>query len=411
MKYLKVKNFHVEFLLLNASPAVEVPWYILPPPIRNLADISVRNNFRLSRILISKSFSRWLEHARAKVNRFLPESILPARFSRWFMAKRKNLSEFDGDDSVKGKICPDLWDDLPMPGEIDFVKKIIYSSKPDVIILDRMWLADIFDLLPEDNTCLKVILTHDIVHQRITDMNKIGISCQFIDWSEKSEAEKLEKADILLAIQEEDCNRLRKIAPLSEIVYMPISATPYESVVTPVPGRCIFVGSHSDHNIDGLKWFLDEVWPLILKIKPTASLHIYGTINSAINESYENVIFKGRVQDLCNGYNEAEVCIIPLRVGSGLKIKLIEALSYGRACVSTSMGIQGLNNLADKAVIVADSENDFADAVCTILSDNEKRRNMESQALNYVEENFNPAAAYQPFVDIIRDKVTSIKSK
>ncbi len=73
-------------------------------------------------------------------------------------------------------------------------------------------------------------------------------------------------------------------------------------------------------------------------------------------------------------------------------------LTHGRACVVTSVGVQGMQELRDTAVLVADTPQDFARAVSVVLSDAEKRRTMEEEAQRYVIAELSPEKAYQPLV-------------
>ena len=186
---------------------------------------------------------------------------------------------------------------------------------------------------------------------------------------------------------------------------MPVSAVILTSKTRQVPGRSLFVGSNVNHNITGLKWFLENVWPIVLKKSPRSTLHVCGTVCDAIQGEFEKVCFLGQVNDLTPEYGAAKICLAPLLVGSGLKIKLVEALAHQRACVSTSSGIQGLNELKGKAIIVADTAENFAESICSILMHHYKRLSMEAHARKYVEEKLNPAAVYQPFVDRIRKRL------
>jgi hypothetical protein len=173
-------------------------------------------------------------------------------------------------------------------------------------------------------------------------------------------ARQLKWADVVLSIHEEDARILRQMVPQSEVLCAPMPATYHSHEPTEqVPGRCLFVGSDINHNVHGMTWFLNEVWPLVLQEMPGCVLHVCGTVCRAISKNYSNVHLLGRVDELDTEYAAAQVCLIPLIVGSGLKIKLVEALSHGRACVSTSVGVQGVQELTGKAVLVADTPNDL----------------------------------------------------
>ncbi len=133
------------------------------------------------------------------------------------------------------------------------------------------------------------------------------------------------------------------MAPHCEVICAPMSVTYHvHDAAEQVPGRCLFVGSHIDHNVHGIRWFLQEVWPLVQRQKPQSILHICGTVCQSLSDVFPNVRLVGQVEDINREYGAAEVCLIPLIVGSGLKIKLVEALSHGRASVSTSVGVQGV---------------------------------------------------------------------
>ena len=168
-----------------------------------------------------------------------------------------------------------------------------------------------------------------------------------------------------------------------------------------IPGRCLFVGSDIEHNVHGLRWFLTHVWPHITSGMPSAALHVCGTVCAKIDQIVPNVQCLGRVDQLAAEYAAAQVCLIPLIVGSGLKIKLVEALSHGRACVATSVGVQGVPELTDQAVLVADTPHDFARAVLLVLTEAAKRRALEAEARRYVIETLSPEKVYQPLVERI----------
>ena len=256
-------------------------------------------------------------------------------------------------------------------------------------------------LLHTDKNILKAILTHDVLHQRSAQLQKIGIAMHDGNWNLKAETAYLDKGQVLLAIQKEDAQVFKQMVTQAQVINMPISAVSYSHTIKQVTGRCLFVGSNSQHNSCGLQWFLENVWLQIVQKVPHSSLHVCGSVCDSIRGTFTNVRFLGRVKDLKPEYSAAEVCLVPLLAGSGLKIKLVEAMSYGRACVSTSVGIQGLPEIVGKTVIQADSIDDFANAVQTLLTDLNKRQYMESQAYRYVSQKLSPKSSYQPFVDYI----------
>ena len=93
-------------------------------------------------------------------------------------------------------------------------------------------------------------------------------------------------------------------------------------------------------------------------------------------------------------YAEASVVISPLRAGSGLKIKLIEGLSKGKAMVVTTTTTQGVSDILGGCVLVADSSSVFASMVIDLLGDEGKRADLGAKAISLVSQHFSPERAY-----------------
>ena len=149
----------------------------------------------------------------------------------------------------------------------------------------------------------------------------------------------------------------------------------------------LFVGNFLyEPNIDAALYFSQLIFPLIMQDVPNAKLLLVGnapppeicslTLNKQIEVS-------GYVDSLANFYKAADVVVCPLRIGGGVKVKVLEALNAGKAIVSTSIGAQGLDLSTYRAVTVADEVADFAEKVVRFLLDPQERYRQEQQALAY----------------------------
>ncbi|WP_315786675.1 glycosyltransferase [Fischerella sp. JS2] len=419
LSYLRQFGCEVEYVSLDPSPNTKFPWCVIPPTLNALANIQVRNNLRVDSVLFRfKPLSNWLTILLRLIYYLLPQHLRTVYLSHItqqlkniaylkLTTKKRHEKQVTTNTSVQ-----DLRAILATPEEIAFAKTLFHKFKPDIVIVNYAYLANILDALPNNGTVLKVILTHDVCHQRTAHLRKIGAGSYETDWTWENESKMLCKAQVLLAIQQEDAKVFKEMAPKCEVICMPISAVCHSHTVKPVPGRCLFVGSGTNHNYYGLQWFLDNVWSrLIIQQSPGCSLHVCGSVCDWIKGDFPNVHFLGRVDDLQPEYSAAQVCLIPLLAGSGLKIKLVEAMSYGRACVSTSVGVQGLCEIVGSAVLVADTAEDFAAAIYTLLNNSEKRQWMEAQAHKYVTEKLSPKAVYQPFVDRIEQHLQRLANR
>ena len=239
------------------------------------------------------------------------------------------------------------------------------------------------------------ILMHDLLSARIQRFLDAGLALDCPPLSAAEEMRWLSGAQTVLASQEREAETIRPSVS-AHVLVAPITLRPRTLEASMlVPGRCLFVGSNIQPNRTALAFLLQQVWPLVRSRLPWATLAIVGTVCQAIGEYGEldqlrslGVEALGQVASLEEQYARAAVCVVPLLLGSGIKIKLVEALGYGKAIVSTSVGIQGIEAWAEASVLVADTAEEFARSIEELLQNDEKRRSTQSTALQLAEAHF-----------------------
>jgi glycosyltransferase involved in cell wall biosynthesis len=410
LKYLKRNGCHIELVMVDTSPGRRSPVFKISPEVYKLGRVSVRNNHRLGRFLFRYTSILDLILSPIGIIYYLIHSKKREKILELCYEIANLGSRLSKRDARNFSNLPFIDDTLANQEEIDFVNYRFNVFKPDVVLLNYVWLSPILDHLLDYHSSLKVIITHDVLHKRIESAKQFNISWTFSDWNRERESLQLRKADVLLSIHDEDTEIIKKMAPESDVLTIPLSVSRKEQKDEQVPGRCLFVGSNGHANVHGLTWFLDHVWPIILSTVPHCSMHICGTVCHEIKHKYQNVNFLGRVDALETEYSASELIVIPLIFGSGLKIKLVEALSHGRACVSTSVGVQGLKEFIGKAVLVDDTIDGFAKSVKMVLTDRVKREMMESYGRKHIVELFNPDKIYRPFLERIFSYTSETRS-
>lgn len=208
------------------------------------------------------------------------------------------------------------------------------------------------------------------------------------------ESEVCRQFDRILAVSENDCNIMREEFGARNITVLPTGVdTDYFSpaALGSQPGRLAFVGSMDwDPNEDGITWFLRDVYPQIRQAAPNASLSVIGRNPSTRLRSfasrYPNVELTGRVDDVRPYLSEAEVVIVPLRVGGGTRIKIPEAMATAKPVVSTTIGAEGLPFRNGRDLLIADQPEDFAESVVTLLRDRSLRHAISAAARKIVVE-------------------------
>jgi polysaccharide biosynthesis protein PslH len=149
----------------------------------------------------------------------------------------------------------------------------------------------------------------------------------------------------------------------------------------------LFVANFAyEPNVDAALNFSKVIFPLVLKEVPNARLFLVGnappTKIRSLNAN-KQIEVTGFVKSLIPYYEAANVVICPLRIGGGIKVKILEALDAGKAIVSTSIGAQGLDLNTHQALVIADEASDFAKKVVQFLVDPIERYRQEQEALAY----------------------------
>ena len=190
------------------------------------------------------------------------------------------------------------------------------------------------------------------------------------------------------------------VAPVSPVA----SASP-ASTDAGQPPTVVFTGSMDwAANVDGVRFFLGEVWPLVLAREPAARFTVVGRHPPAAllreAEGQPGVTFTGFVDDVRPYVRAAQAFVIPLRVGGGTRIKAFEAMAMGCPLVSTGVGIEGLGVNPGEHYLLADSAADQAAAVLRLFDDAALRAQLSQAAREQVEQRYGHRVAALAFEQI-----------
>ena len=267
------------------------------------------------------------------------------------------------------------------------------KGRSDVVFADYAWQMEAFPYLLDPDARTAVVM-HDLFHGRAASFARQGATDAVAILSRREEAKLLSQAGTIIAIQAEEAEEVRRLVPGSRVLLAPMTAVP---AARPQPGdgrTILFVGSNTAANRVGLEWFFEQVWPRLQTLHPEAELTVVGSVCRALTDVPAGVRCVGVVDRLEPYYATAAVVISPLTIGSGLKIKLVEALAQGKACVVTSTTLQGVEAQAGDAVRLADGAEDFAREVAELLGDAQMRASLGTRALQVVGTHFSAPAAH-----------------
>lgn len=215
-------------------------------------------------------------------------------------------------------------------------------------------------------------------------------------WLEHAKLQRWERqacasARLVVACSETDASWLRALCPEARISVVP-NVIDVDAYAVGDPGEentLLYCGSIEWYpNRDAVQFFLSEVMPVLRREAPGAKLIVTGSKASPEFMRYVRkgeVEFTGRVPDVRPVIAKCAVSIVPLRIGSGTRLKILEAAAMGKAVVSTQLGAEGLDFAEGTEIELADTPQEFARAVAYLLADPQRRASIGLAARRRVE--------------------------
>jgi glycosyltransferase involved in cell wall biosynthesis len=211
-----------------------------------------------------------------------------------------------------------------------------------------------------------------------------------------------------LTVSDIERDMLLQMSPTARCEVVPLGvdlATFAPSDIIGDPHTVLWLGAMNyTPNRDSFWWFYNEIVPRVLIEYPHASIRVAGTgmPDEILALRHPNVDILGFISDIRQAITRAQVCVVPLRIGSGVRIKLLEMFAMGRAVVSTSIGAEGLGVSHDKHLLIADTPEQFAHSVVGLLLDSTWRSRLGAEARAYVTQQFSLDSVVGRFEAIYR---------
>jgi len=299
------------------------------------------------------------------------------------------------------------------------LRTLLEQENYDVILCDFMAAAGV---IPWDCATPKVLFTHNVeatIWRRHFEVasNVIWKAISWQEWRKMEAAERryLRLADRVLAVSETDRDAFATFLDLEKLTVIPTGVD--VEYFQPLPGEetansLVFTGSMDWlPNEDAIFYFADAILPLIREHSPEVFLDVVGRNPSrklqALAESEKRIRLTGWVDDIRPFVGQGSVCIVPLRIGGGTRLKIFEAMAMGKAVVSTSVGAEGLAVRSGENIVLADAPNDFAQAVISLLRDRGRRQQLGAAARTLVEEHYSWTIVANDFARALQEVIIS----
>ena len=245
--------------------------------------------------------------------------------------------------SLQENFCP-KW----FVAEVD---RIIKHIQPNVIVAQYIFMSRILRLDASLGS-LKIIDAHDLFCCKQTVVEQYCIKNYSLSLSEEQERSLLDRANVILAIQKAEQCEFKKLAPTKKVLLTTFDLDIYENNFEGIPGSVLIVASANEFNVRGTQDFIDYTWPLVREMHPDACLRVVGKVCEMVQTDDPSITLVGFTALLDREYQQAQVVVNPCRVGTGLKIKTIEALAWGKAHVAWPSAADGLYELGKIPMVI-----------------------------------------------------------
>lgn len=260
------------------------------------------------------------------------------------------------------------------------------TGRYSFIFVSYVYWAALADCAGDD--VVKVIDLHDFI--TLNTYTNSGAGVFRLGRMFEDEVRAISKFEYALSISEEETVTLSPFCLKTAFVNVPVSF-PRRFHSEAHEFDLLYVGSDNPFNRKGIEWFMKGVYPLL---PPSVRIAVVGKICEYVKKR-DNIAMFPSTGDLGGIYERSRIALCPLFGGTGLKIKVVEALSCGKPVVTTSWGLKGILQKHDNGCLLADGERDFADAVLLLINNDSAYGRLKRQAESFFMNNYSTEVVYK----------------
>lgn len=337
LKYFMERNISVDFIGESSS-------YFKQKDISILKEKSLIQN-------------GWLLNKQKKSIHYYLKFWLPQKIKKIFQSKNEIVASKEFDRRKYG--------------HQEQFDAILSKNSYEFIIISYAYWAPLLMHTKFQKNAKTIIDTHDFLSAQFQQIKHYSLK-KIIE----REVNSLNYFDIVWSISVEEHFLFSQFLPKKEIQIIPHGTSEnFQNTEMEKEIDLIYVASDNTHNRTAANWFFSNVHPLL---PDTLKITVIGKISNAIPDK-KNITKKQFVSDLSETYKNSKIAICPMLSGTGLKIKIVEALSYGIPVVCNTRGVDGLLNKTQNGCSVTDSPKEFASYILQLLKD-EKFYNEQTEA-------------------------------
>lgn len=288
---------------------------------------------------------------------------------------------------------------------------LLKRERFDMVHIESLFLAPYVPLIRKHSNAKVVLRAHNVEHQ-IWNRQARQMPLGMKRWYFKKlalalrmyELEHINDFDSVICITQADADYFKANGCKRRPVVLPfgIASNKQPTAAAVEPASLYHLGSMDWlPNIESLDWFLDKVWPLLHKELPQVKLYLAGRKmpDLLLNLKEEGIIVVGEVEDAQSFIATKQINIVPLRSGSGIRVKIIEAMAAGKAVVSTTIGAQGIDFKEGTNILIADTPEAFVEKIRYCVENPEAAQGIGHNAQALAQDRYDSKKLAQKLVD------------
>ncbi|MCK5821721.1 MAG: glycosyltransferase family 4 protein [Bacteroidales bacterium] len=294
--------------------------------------------------------------------------------------------------------------------------KLLQSGEFDYVIIENLYPILYLDSIRKNTEALVVMRAHNMEHeiwQRTADQVK-GIKKLYFRMLAKRirtlELSALNKYDFLIPITIRDEKAFNKLGNTKPSLALPTGVIIKESCEKIKISNTLQIAHLGaldwSPNQEGILWFLEQVWPLVKLQYSKAEFHLAG--RNAPDwfirriKKYD-ITYHGEVESAGDFIRHFPVHIVPLWMGSGMRIKIVEAMAQARVIVTTSIGVEGINAIDGESIIIRDNPTQFSEALINLHENPTLIKEISQNAFTFVRNHFENKKLIENLIQFLND--------
>jgi len=149
-------------------------------------------------------------------------------------------------------------------------------------------------------------------------------------------------------------------------------------------------------NQEGLTWFLKDIWTKVCEKYPNLKFHVAGRNTPVLFaeriSKESNVIFHGEVDSAEEYLKKYSILVVPILSGSGMRVKIVEGMMLGKAIITTTIGLEGIEAVDREHILIADNPSDFVKAIVELIQQPKLKASIAEKACTFAMSHFNNLA-------------------